>query len=55
MLSPAFIAQFGLKFELHVELQDRVVLQVVDAAGEDVEQGHHVPFILDHEIECIAL
>ena len=51
MLSPAFIAQLGLKFELHVELQIRAVIAAVDAAAENVEDGHHVTFIFNYKIE----
>ena len=29
-------------------------MAAVDAAAEDVEQGHHVTLILDHKIERVA-
>ena len=54
MLPPALVAQLGLEFELHIKLQERAILAAVDAATEDVEQGHHVALILDHKIERVA-
>ena len=54
MLPPALVAQLGLEFELHIKLQERAILAAVDAATEDVEQGHHVTLILDHKIERVA-
>ena len=54
MLPPALVAQLGLEFQLHVQLQERVILTAVDAATEDVEQGHHVTLVLDDEIKRVA-